>query len=173
VTKARGKSAGRRGGTKLARETIRRAAMADAKALAELRWEFRTSVGKAVEDRAKFLKRCVAWMRKRLSDAGAWRCWVAADASGLQGSLWLQVIEKLPNPVDEVEVHGYITSFYVRPGARGRRLGTRLLDKALAFCRSLPVHAVILWPTAESRTLYGRRGFAEPDDLMELIVSHP
>lgn len=112
-------------------------------------------------------------MRDRLSGDGAWRCWAAADASGLQGGLWLQVIEKLPNPVDEVEVHGYITSFYVRPGARGRRLGSRLLNKALAFCRSLPVHAVILWPTPESRTLYERRGFAEPDDLMELTVVHP
>lgn len=173
MTKARGRTTGRRGGTKLARETIRLATAADAKALAELRWEFRTSVGAAVEDRAEFLKRSTAWMRDRLSGAGAWQCWVAADASGLQGSLWLQVIEKLPNPVAEVEVHGDITGFYVRPGARGRHLGSRLLDKALAFCRSLPVHAVILWPTPESRTLYERRGFAEPDNLMELIVAHP
>ena len=50
---------------------------------------------------------------------------------------------------------------------------TGSMNKALAFCRSLPVHAVILWPTPESRTLYERRGFAEPDDLMELIVVHP
>lgn len=173
MTTPRGKPAGRRGGTRAARETVRLATPADAQALAELRWEFRTSVGAAVEPRAQFLKRCGEWMRGRLARGTNWRCWVSADASGLLGSLWLQLIEKLPNPVGEVEIHGYITSFYVRPAVRGRRVGARLLDKALGYCRSLPVHAVILWPTPESRTLYERRGFFEPEDLMELIVVQP
>jgi len=41
------------------------------------------------------------------------------------------------------------------------------MDAALAFCRELGVDSVILWPTARSRTLFARNGFAVPDDIME------
>jgi hypothetical protein len=35
------------------------------------------------------------------------------------------------------------------------------------------VHAIILWPTERSRSLYERQGFAVRDDMMELIVDLP
>jgi GNAT superfamily N-acetyltransferase len=86
------------------------------------------------------------------------------------GHLWLQLIEKIPNPAPELEQHGYITNVYVRPDARGEGAGAMLVETALAFCREQRVDSIVLWPTDRSRALYARHGFAEPTDIMELVL---
>ena len=40
------------------------------------------------------------------------------------------------------------------------------VDAALAWCGEQDVDYIILWPTARSRTLYGRKGFAPTDAIM-------
>lgn len=151
--------------------TVRRATPADAEGLARLRFEFRDAMNEASEAEAEFLGRATPWMRARLADAGPWHCWVVEDeAAEIAGHLWLQLIEKIPNPAPELEQHGYITNVYVRPQQRGTGAGQALLDAALAFCREQRVDSVILWPTAKSRTLYARNGFAVRDDIMEAIL---
>ena len=73
---------------------------------------------------AAFVARCRAWMAERLEDASPWLCWVAEADGYVLGCLWMQSIEKVPNPVDEPERHAYVTSVYVRPDRRGRGLET-------------------------------------------------
>jgi GNAT superfamily N-acetyltransferase len=109
-------------------------------------------------------------MQKRLfSESTPWRCWVLDDGKQLLGNVCVQLFEKIPNPVkDEPEIHGYITNFYVIPEMRSQGLGKRLLDEALSWCRGAGTDAVILWATAESKSLYRRSGFAEPSDILEL-----
>ena len=104
---------------------------------------------------------------KQRLNGSVWRCWMAEQAGEAVGTIWLQLIEKLPNPVAEPERHAYISSLYVRPALRGRGIGSALLSTALEACRELEVDAVILWPTEESRALYARHGFAVRDDVME------
>ena len=149
---------------------IRRAAASDAHALAKLRYEFRSGNRAASEDESEFVERCRVWMEGRLGEGGAWRCWVAERGHEPVGNLWAQLIEKIPNPAVEPERHAYVTNFYVREGERGRGTGSRLLATALDWCRASGVHAVILWPTERSRSLYLRCGFAVREDLLELIV---
>ena len=146
---------------------IRPATPDDAETLAHMRYAFRASLGPAVEDEASFVARCAAWMAQRLGEDGPWRCWVAVQAGAIAGHLWLQTIEKIPNPVVELERHAYITNVFVAEALRGGGLGQRLMDAALAYCRGQGVDSVILWPTSRSRTLYARNGFAVPDDIME------
>lgn len=150
--------------------TIRLATPADTPALAALRWEFRAAMGEPSETEDAFLSRCTQWMAERLTDASPWRCWVAEDAGAVTAHLWLQLIEKIPNPVPELERHAYITNVYVRPASRGSGSAGALLKAALAFCREQGVDSVILWPTARSRTLYARHGFAVREDVMEAIL---
>ncbi|HEX5723899.1 MAG TPA: GNAT family N-acetyltransferase [Longimicrobiaceae bacterium] len=147
---------------------IRAAAPEDAPVLARLRYEFRRELGEVVEAESAFVERCTAWMAERLGPAGAWRCWVAEREGEIVGTAWVQWIEKIPNPVDEAEHHAYITNCYVRPAARGGGIGSGLLEAALAWCRDEGVDAVILWPSARSRSLYLRHGFAARDALLEL-----
>lgn len=149
---------------------IRLATPGDAPALARLRYEFRTSLAHPAESEAEFVARCAEWMAERLAHGSPWRCWLLDTGDVIAGHLWLQLIEKIPNPVPETERHAYITNVYIRPQHRGGGHGERLLETALAFCREHQVDSVVLWPTARSRTLYARHGFAVRDDLLEAIL---
>ena len=153
----------------MARVRIRVAKSIDCSALAELRYQFRAEAGSATETKSRFIRRCASWMKNRF-DSGSrpWRCWVLDNGKQLLGHVCVQLIEKIPNPVkDEPELHAYVTNFYVIPEMRSQGFGKRLLDKALSWCRAQGTDAIILWATAESRSLYRRRGFAEPADILE------
>ena len=147
---------------------IRPAAVADVRALAELRWEFRSGKTPPTEPREAFLDRCAAWMSLELA-RGAWRAWVATENGRIVGQIWLQVLSKLPNPADERERHAYISNVYVTPSARGG-VGTRLLRTALDWARSNAIDRVVLWPTVRSRTMYERYGFRAAGDVLELVL---
>ena len=149
---------------------IRLATASDALVLARFRYLFRSSIGSAHEKEEEFVGRCASWMQERLRDDSTWQCWIAELDDSTMGHLWLQVIEKIPNPIVEPEHHAYLTNFYVLEEARGKGIGSMLLSAALAWSQCHDVHAVILWPTEQSRSLYLRHGFAVRDDLMELIV---
>ena len=158
--------------TETVQHTIRIAKPSDAAALAQLRYALRASTGRATEPEEDFIKRCSAWMKDHLK-SDAWHSWVAEIDEQLIGAVWLQLVEKIPNPRAEAEHHAYITNFYVQEEARGRGIGSQLLRAALDWCEARDVHSVILWPTERSRTLYERFGFAVREDLMELIVKTP
>ena len=151
---------------------IRLANASDAPTLARLRYTLRASTGVVSEPENEFLKRCADWMKGHLKAESLWQCWVAESADGLIGCLWLQLVEKIPNPRSEPEYHAYLTNFYIEEFARGRGTGSQLLSTAIAWCEARDVHAMILWPTERSRSLYERHGFAVRDDLMELIIAN-
>ena len=148
---------------------IRTAAAADARALAELRWEFRTSGHDPNETHDAFVRRCTAWMLRELQPATSWQAWVAVDDDEIVGQVWLFVVEKIPNPIAELEKLAYVSNLYVRSSARGG-IGTRLLESALDWCRASQIDRVVLWPTTRSIPLYRRHGFAHDADVMELKI---
>ncbi len=152
---------------------VRLATVADAPLLAKFRYAFRTRNLPGQEDEEAFLARCTRWMAERLVSGGAWRCWIAEREGTPLGHVWVQLLEKIPNPSEESESHAYLTNFYVLEEARGQGTGSGLLAAALDWCRASAVHAVILWPTERSRTLYLRHGFAVREDLLELIIEAP
>jgi len=146
---------------------LRLAVAADAPRLAELRYELRTGIAPDVRPEAGFHERCTAWMAARLPRSDVWRCWLCEDDTGEPlGVVWLQFVEKLPNPVGEPGLHAYLTGFYVRPLARNRGVGSALLDAALAECAERGVDNVFLWPTPRSRPMYERFGFAQRGGVM-------
>ena len=162
---------------------IRSASSADAGAMAELRWEFRTSRLPPAETHDVFVKRCAPWMRRELTNGNSWRAWVAVVDKAIVGQVWLNTVHKVPNPVAELETHGYISNLYVRPSARGgdtmslaaapELARRRLLDAALKFAQSNGIDRVVLWPSPRSVTLYLRHGFSHGGEVMELKVSKP
>jgi len=106
-------------------------------------------------------------MAERLNQTN-WRCWVVEEGETIIGALWLQLIEKIPNPTQEPELHGYVTNVFVDESSRGRGIGSQLVEQAIALCKQQPVQAVILWPSEKSRPLYRRHGFDVREDLFEL-----
>jgi GNAT superfamily N-acetyltransferase len=153
----------------MTRYRIRVATSGDWNALAEMRYRFRTEVGSPTESKSRFVRRCTSWMKKTFrADSSRWHCWVIDDGKQMLGHVCVQLFEKMPNPVNESEAHAYLTNFYVVPEIRGRGLGRKLLNKALSWCRARNVDAIILWATAESKSLYRRCGLIEPADILEL-----
>ncbi len=146
---------------------VRPAIPADAPALAELRYDFRSTRSTPAESREEFVPRCADWMRRELA-GGSWRAWVAESEAGIVGQIWLNVIQKLPNPGVERERHGYVSNVFVRPEARGG-VGTRLVEAVLQFAVDEGLDRMILWATPESRTLYARYGFRQNGDVFERV----
>jgi GNAT superfamily N-acetyltransferase len=105
-------------------------------------------------------------MRARLGDGSIWRVWLLERNHDPIGSVWLQVVEKLPNPTAESEWHAYVSNFYVRPDHRNTGGGTELLRAALHEAERLGVDSVFLWPSARSRPLYQRHGFAVSENVL-------
>jgi GNAT superfamily N-acetyltransferase len=147
--------------------SVRPAVPGDAATLARLRYDLRAEMVHTAEQTSAFLARCERWMRERLEDDALWRCWVAEQGGEVAGTIWLQIIEKIPNPLGEYEQHGYITNFFVRKGARGAGVGSALLATLLGAGETQRVDALILWPTERSRALYARHGFAVRADVIE------
>ncbi len=148
---------------------LRAATVADAKRLAELRWEFRSGRGTPTETHDAFVRRCVAWMRRELQGDHAWRAWVAVMDGVIVGQAWLQTVQKIPNPIAEKEQHAYLSNVYVTPEARGG-VGTKLVEAAVGWSRGNGIDRIILWPTTRSVLLYVRAGFTHAGDVMELEV---
>lgn len=151
---------------------IRPAIRADAPQLAKLRFGLRSRTTN-IESQEEFLERCTNWMAAALQQTN-WHCWVAEREGALVGALWLQLIEKVPNPTAEPECLGYITNFFIDESQRGQGLGTCMLNEVLAWCREAQsskgklVAGIVLWPTEKSRSLYFRHGFEGPKNLLEL-----
>jgi GNAT superfamily N-acetyltransferase len=82
------------------------------------------------------------------------------------GSVWAQLIEKIPNPIAEPESYVYLTNFYVREQYRGKGVGAMLLSEVLEWGKSNNAHTVILWPTERSKPFYLRHGFSNADDVI-------
>lgn len=147
--------------------TVRSATPADAAELASLRYEFRAAERPPTEPREEFIARCAAWIEKRLAAAAPWSCFVAERGGAVVGHVWIELVEKIPNPGDEAERHAYLTNLYIQPAARGGA-GSALLEVALEWCRAQEVDTVILWPSERSRALYARYGFATSGAVMTL-----
>jgi GNAT superfamily N-acetyltransferase len=148
---------------------IRPASAEDVERLAELRWEFRAGRAPATEGRDAFVARCAAWMRAALTDGRRWRAWAATTEGTIVGQVWVQTIEKMPNPTTELERLAYVSNLFVQPSFRGGT-GARLLEAAVAWARLNECDRAVLWPSARSVTLYERHGFTHRGDVMELAV---
>jgi len=149
-----------------ATRSVRRATPADAATLARLRFDFRSGRQTAVEAQAEFVARCAEWMRPRLHADSRWRVWLLEQGGEPIGNLWMQMIEKIPNPGTESELYGYVTNVYVLEAHRNTGGGSMLVEAALDECRRFHVETVFLWTSDEGRPLYARHGFRAADSML-------
>jgi GNAT superfamily N-acetyltransferase len=146
---------------------VRRAEPGDARAMAIMRYTFRTELASPVESEQEFVERATAWLADRL-ERGSWTGWLAVEQERPVGLVLVHLLEKVPNPVVESESIGYVSSLYVRPDRRDQGIGDVLLRTAVDFCRGHDVESVVLWPSERSVPLYERHGFRRQGAVMEL-----
>ena len=96
------------------------------------------------------------YVAKPLADfmlSGTGRLWIAEEEGRIVGSIAV---------VDANNDVGQLRWFLHAPEARGAGLGRRLLETALAYCRSRDMQRVFLWSFAQlddALKLYERAGF--------------
>lgn len=155
---------------------VRRATAADAPALAQSRFRFRSETnasgplpqGANLDDEAAFVARATRLLTGYLA-SGRWFAWIAGDEGTIAGHVFLQLVDKLPNPApEEPERLAYLTSFYVQSDLRGGGVGTRLISALEEFAVECGVEKIVIVGTTPlSRTLYARRGYVSTADLLE------
>jgi GNAT superfamily N-acetyltransferase len=147
---------------------IRRATIADAPALARLRWDFSPEeIAASGSTFEPFRDAFIRFLDDALA-SGAWTIWVAEDAGGaIVANMYIQRVAKVPRPGRFGHAWGYVTNVYVAPEHRNHGLGARLLAAVVAWARAQRLEHLALWPSAEAVTFYHRAGFAA-SDLLEL-----
>jgi predicted N-acetyltransferase YhbS len=150
--------------------TVRPARPSDAPALAALRLRFRQEEhggSPPPPDPARPPAGAEEWFRDRLRE-GRWLAWVAETGDGIIGHVFLNTVERIPDPHGDSSPIGYVTNFHVIPAHRNRGAGTALLAALERHARAAPYDTLIVWPSERSAPLYGRSGFRHPEELREL-----
>lgn len=150
---------------------VRRATDADLPAVIDHRVAFVAEVRGVDPDAvdAAFVDVTAAFVRRGFT-AGTLPTWLAIDGDELLGLVSLQLQAVPPRPGDLRPHEGYVLNMYVRPEARSRGVGRRLLDACLAAAGELGVRRFHLVATDDGRPLYESAGFAVNPTVLELPV---
>jgi GNAT superfamily N-acetyltransferase len=141
---------------------------ADVPELARLRWSlYAEQNGEPAEPFESYVARFASFASAALSSSD-WRIWVAREGSRLVGAMWLRTFARVPVPGRRAGPIGYLTNVYVEPDRRDAGLGSAMLRNVTTWCRAEGCSDVIVWPTARSRTFYGRAGFDRADEPLVL-----
>jgi GNAT superfamily N-acetyltransferase len=154
--------------------SIELASLDDVDALARLRWQLYVEQEGELERFEAYRVRFAPFAREALA-TDRWHAWVARDASGPVGAIWLHTIERIPVQGKIAGPIGYLTNVYLEPTFRNGGLGSRMLEEVLQWCRAERFSCVITWPTPRSRPFYRRGGFDRLDEpfLLELRPDDP
>ncbi len=141
--------------------------------LAELRWDFRTELRppagviplKTVLPRDVFIPACLKFLQHGLA-SGNWAFWIAEDAGQIISQVCIQIIAKIPRPIELNPRMGYITNVYTRPAYRNQGIGARLMKLSSDWARREGLESLVLWPAKGREAFYERAGF-NPSHALE------
>jgi GNAT superfamily N-acetyltransferase len=149
---------------------VRRAGAQDVIALAQLRWVWRT--GERDErglSQAEFETAFAHWWSGRRVTHAAF----IAERSGVAvGMAWLAVFDRIPQPRHLERLAGNVQSVFVLEEFRNRRIGSALVEAAIAEARTRDVGYLIVHPSERAYPLYERLGFAETNRLLHLDLDN-
>ena len=113
-----------------------------------------------------FAERFAAFAREAIAD-DRWRAAVAERDGRLVGTVWLQLVRKVPAPSAKGEFIGYVTNAYVAPAERDGGVGADLLQRLIEQVAAVPIEVLIVWPTERSASFYERAGFVRSDAVWQ------
>jgi GNAT superfamily N-acetyltransferase len=146
--------------------TIRRAGPDDAKALARLRWLWRTvERGEYGLSEAEFEAAFTQWWGSRETSHVAY---IAEHAGEAFGMAWLAVFDRMPQPRQLDRLAGNVQSVFVLEEYRNRGTGRALVDAVIAEAKSRGLGYLIVHPSVRAFALYKRLGFTETDQILHM-----
>lgn len=150
---------------------IRQATLADAPALANLRWSWRVDEegGNPAESREGFITRFSGFAKEAL--AGRWTVWVAASDGVIVANIWIYRVPKVPSPGVTTRDFGYMTNVYTVPARRNSGVGTQLLEAVREWAHETDIELLIVWPSDASVPWYRRGGYVPATDTFVMEVA--
>lgn len=146
--------------------TIRRAGLDDAKALARLRWLWRTvERGEYGLSEADFEAAFTQWWGSRPAGHIAY---IAEQAGEAVGMAWLAVFDRMPQPRQLERLAGNVQSVFVLEEHRDRGTGRALVDAVITEARARGLGYLIVHPSMRAYSLYRRLGFTETDRILHM-----
>lgn len=145
---------------------IRVASVADADALARLRYLWRAGEGgERGTDLQLFEKEFADWMVEH----GDTHVPFLVERQEISiGMAWLVVVDRVPGPQHFIRRSAYIQSVYVIASERSSGVGTLLMAFVLEYAQNLGLDYIAVHPSESSFPLYRRLGFLESDRVLEL-----
>jgi GNAT superfamily N-acetyltransferase len=133
---------------------VRAAGLPDVPWIAALRAEW---TGDASD--AAFEREVAAWLE---ADGGRRTVWLAEQGGAAVGLASLFEYRRMPKPGRPPSRWGYVSNMFVREEARGRGIGTALLEAVIAAAEERGYARLVLSPAERAVAFYERAGFAVP-----------
>ena len=151
--------------------TYRKAVLADAEKLAEIRSFFLKEMKNEIseEDRMNFEQANLEYFRKTLCD-NTFISWIALDdaviiaTSGLSFSVVPPIFDVLDGKV------AYVMNMYTCPNYRNKGIGTELFNKIVDEAKQLGYKKITLNASDAGRPLYEKYGFKDTHTGMDFFV---
>lgn len=145
---------------------IQLASSTDAAALAALRWQFKYEDHETTAPQVSSVQDAESWLRRKI-DSGHWLVWIAMSGGEICGHVFLNHVERVPEPFAVNNPLGYVTNFYVTPSHRNLGIGTALLNALHQYTEEHTLNTLIVWPSDRSAPVYKRAGYKTPGELLE------
>lgn len=113
-----------------------------------------------------------AYSRKLSEDLPAGRCrsWLIETGNVAVASGAISIVSFVPTPSDVSSRVAYLHSMYTEKEARGRNFAFRIVQAALAYCKTEGIRRVLLTASEAGRPVYERIGFSPYPEMMRIFI---
>lgn len=102
---------------------------------------------------------------KDMIEQGKYIGWLTSDGDKVIAGAGLMIMDWPPHPLDPGSHRGYLLNVYVNPDYRRKKLGSLLVERALAEARQRNIRVVSLHSTEAGRPMYESNGFRPTDEM--------
>jgi ribosomal protein S18 acetylase RimI-like enzyme len=144
---------------------IRRATVADAEAIGQMRMRMFVDAGVTFKVPIDTMTaNFEQWVRPKLED-GSYVGWVVEGDGGLVAGAGLWVMEWPPHFLDDEPRRAYLLNFYVAPEMRRQGLARELLRLAVEEAKARGIKVVTLHASKFGKPVYEQNGFVMSNEM--------
>jgi GNAT superfamily N-acetyltransferase len=148
---------------------FRTATEKDFSQLAEMRWDFRQESGEeiAIIEKSEFIENCLDFLR---NESASYTYWIAENDGEIVSHIFVNRIKLVPRPCRLEDSFAYLTNTYTKPEFRGKGIGAKLLQNVIDWAKDEDFELLLVYPSEEAITFYGRLGFENDKEVLKLVL---